>query len=130
MTAGLPGTGIGGLYYLLLALWSPFHELRRTLSGQGSVRRWMESGRHVVIASGILSALYGEAWALKQVLLISIRHTPPGLSWLLASVSAWDALIPAAVSGLSFTILAVVVLLTHAVRLWIDRGEDASRSEI
>lgn len=35
MTAGLPGTGIGGLFYLLSALFMPIRELWRAAKGTG-----------------------------------------------------------------------------------------------
>jgi hypothetical protein len=41
MFAGLPGTGIGGIFYLLLTLWMPINELYRTLEGRSSVARWL-----------------------------------------------------------------------------------------
>ena len=31
MTVGLPGAGIGGVFYLLCALWMPFRELASAL---------------------------------------------------------------------------------------------------
>ena len=47
--AGLPGTGLGGLFYLLLAFWMPFAELPRTLRGRSSRARW-RAGRDAVRA--------------------------------------------------------------------------------
>ena len=40
MFAGLPGTGIGGIFYLLLTLWMPVHELYLTARGRSSAERW------------------------------------------------------------------------------------------
>ncbi|WP_299050184.1 hypothetical protein [uncultured Nocardioides sp.] len=56
MTAGLPGTGLGGLFYLLLALYMPLHELVRTLQGRGSRERWRLALTQMLIALGIIAS--------------------------------------------------------------------------
>ncbi|MGH7447852.1 MAG: hypothetical protein ACREK1_10455 [Longimicrobiales bacterium] len=56
MNAGIPGTGIGGLFYLASALFMPVHRLLRGGGHEG--RSWTRVLRHVVIASGILLAVY------------------------------------------------------------------------
>ena len=38
MTAGMPGTGIGGLFYLLSALLMPLRELWRLVASGGTYR--------------------------------------------------------------------------------------------
>lgn len=55
--AGLPGTGLGGLFYLLLAFWMPLAELPRTLRGESSRERWRRIGTQVALAGGIVAAL-------------------------------------------------------------------------
>lgn len=62
MTAGLPGTGIGGLFYLLSALFMPIRELWRAALGKGKpgdVRlAFRQAGMAVVIiAMGWLTSL-------------------------------------------------------------------------
>jgi hypothetical protein len=56
MNAGIPGTGIGGLFYLASALFMPVHRLLRGGGHEG--RSWPRVFRQVVIASGILLAAY------------------------------------------------------------------------
>jgi hypothetical protein len=67
MTAGLPGTGIGGLFYLLLVFFMPLREAVRGLRGRGDVRRWRTIGAELALAGGILAALWLEAWVLFEV---------------------------------------------------------------
>jgi hypothetical protein len=67
MTAGLPGTGIGGLFYLLLVLFMPLREAFRLLRGRGDVRRWRTIGGKLLLAGGILAALWVEAWVLFEM---------------------------------------------------------------
>ena len=68
MTVGLPGTGIGGLFYLLLVLVMPLREAFRILRGRGDIRRWQTIGRALALAAGILAALWLEAWVLVEIL--------------------------------------------------------------
>lgn len=53
-SAGLPGTGLGGLLYILLALLMPFHELYLTMRGRSSRERWKVVAKQFAIACGIL----------------------------------------------------------------------------
>ena len=64
MTAGLPGTGIGGVFYLLSALLMPFVEVVKTLRGQSSGARWLLVIRQFAMASGIVAGM----WALGVLL--------------------------------------------------------------
>ena len=57
--AGLPGTGLGGLFYVLLALWMPVAELRATLRGRSSPARWRAVGAQFALACGIIAAVAG-----------------------------------------------------------------------
>lgn len=36
MIAGLPGTGIGGLFYMLIALWMPVNEVINIVLGRAN----------------------------------------------------------------------------------------------
>ena len=40
MFAGLPGIGVGTLFYVLAALWMPIKELGRLMRGDVSAARW------------------------------------------------------------------------------------------
>jgi hypothetical protein len=54
MIAGLPITGIGGVFYLLLALWMPVVELWRLGQGKSSVEAWKTIARQLIIQAGVL----------------------------------------------------------------------------
>src|SRR5438876_5809402 len=68
MTAGLPGVGIGGLFYLLSALLMPFIELGRTVRGRSSLERWRLVARQWLVAVGMIAALTAAVWALHHAL--------------------------------------------------------------
>src|SRR5918997_136433 len=40
MFAGLPGIGVGTLFYVLTALWMPFRELMAMRRGESTLARW------------------------------------------------------------------------------------------
>ena len=58
MTAGLPGTGIGGLFYLISALLMPLRELFRALIGKGDRARGRMALQQCAIALTILGAVW------------------------------------------------------------------------
>lgn len=72
MNAGLPGTGIGGVFYLLCALLMPFFELVKTLRGQSSWVRWALIFRQLTMAVGIVAGM----WALGLLLGLLLEARP------------------------------------------------------
>jgi hypothetical protein len=108
MTAGLPGAGIGGLFYFCLVLLMPVRELYLTARGRSSLARWKTVGFQFSMVSGIFLALWTEAWLLKS-----------GLDWVKSSDSwlgRWIAQMTD-VSGLmllttgQFTAIASIITL-------------------
>lgn len=69
MNPGLPGMGIGGLFYILSALVMPICEVRRRWRG-GAAGRWPLVARQFGIAIGIVAAMTGVFWALDTALLL------------------------------------------------------------
>ena len=57
MTAGLPGTGISGLFYILSAFWMPIAETVRFLRGRERQSNWKLVFSQFALASGILLIL-------------------------------------------------------------------------
>ena len=68
MTAGLPGTGIGGIFYLLSAFLMPIQELRHTFYGRSNKRRWKFVGIQLALSSGIMGGFWLMGWFLGLVL--------------------------------------------------------------
>jgi hypothetical protein len=66
MVAGLPGTGVGGIFYLILAAAMPFVELYRTLRGKGSIRRWGFIALQLTLVVWIFLAVWAEVWCLNS----------------------------------------------------------------
>lgn len=57
MSAGLPGLGLGGLFFIFSALLSPFVELWRTLRGRSSGQRWRMVARQLAQALAMIVAI-------------------------------------------------------------------------
>ena len=64
MTAGLPGAGIGGIFYLASALAMPACELYRAVRYPHEPRRWGLAARQALLAGGILGGLWATGWLL------------------------------------------------------------------
>jgi hypothetical protein len=57
VSAGLPGLGLGGLFFILSALLAPFVELVRTARGRSSVAAWRAAGRQFALALTMIAAV-------------------------------------------------------------------------
>ncbi len=98
MSAGLPGFGLGGLFFVLSALIAPAIELGRTARGQSSARAWRQVGRQFAIATAMVAAV---AWmvplkpiGITTAVLVAILLLAKGAQLTLrttASVRAWRA---------------------------------------
>jgi len=110
MNPGLPGAGIGGLFYILSALWMPICELWRRRQGHAP-GRWPLVARQFGIAVGIIVAMSGAFWALDTVLMLKqvAAHAAGQMH------AMWTLRVSALVvtSGVLATVLGTV----HVVRL-------------
>lgn len=69
MSVGLPGTGIGGIFYLVSALCMPFREGRRMLSGRSNPRTRAVVVRQFLLALGVLGGIWLAGWLIGLLLL-------------------------------------------------------------
>ena len=116
MTAGLPGTGLGGLLYILLVALMPFRELWMVLTGRSTWTRWKAVGLMVAMAGAIGLCLVGEWWMLGRSFNWINRHTAAN-SWLhVTSIMGGMAAVPA-LAFLPFIILGALIVALHALRL-------------
>lgn len=109
MFAGLPGTGLGGLFYALLILLMPLRELWL----RGRQGRWRFIARQWALLGGILLGLSLEAWLLASLMGPALVEDGRLGG---TSVVAADHVIPALALAPLVT-LAVVVLGVHGARL-------------
>lgn len=68
MSVGLPGTGIGGLFYLMSALAMPFREGYRALAGRSDARSRGVVARQFAMALGVLGGIWAAGWLIGLLL--------------------------------------------------------------
>jgi hypothetical protein len=56
MSAGLPGCGLGGLFFVVCALLAPAWEIVRTVRGRSSLAAWTQTMRQFGLALGMVAA--------------------------------------------------------------------------
>ena len=119
MSVGLPGSGIGGVFYLLSALWMPVHGAQRSLRGErfgvGVI------ARQSLMAALILFALWGTG-AVIDILISAPNATSAARS---ALGSGADSPVPhvfrTASFALTFGTLAGVLLIVQILRFVVPQ---------
>lgn len=117
MFAGLPGTGVGGMLYVLLTLWMPIHELIMMARGRSTPGRWRFIFRHWCLFLGVVAMIVGQAAFMLWV--IPAREHRGARAPVISS----GTVLPEEFSLMMFgtvliaaTSLCVVVLLLHVAR--------------
>lgn len=125
MVAGLPGTGIGGLFYLLLAVYMPVCEFFKTLKGQTSLKRWGFIALQISFVVGILSAMWGEVWLLNRTLIwLQETYHLNILSINEQFTFAHSRELATASAMASFISLTFVLAVVCALRLFVSRPQN------
>jgi hypothetical protein len=109
MNAGLPGAGIGGLFYLAATLLLPVRSLTRRLRGRSDAVTWRQHTHHLSIAAGIMAGLWTAGWLLGFVVPQEMLHSTTGVATLVATRTA----IPLAAFGFGVGTLLVVLLMVE-----------------
>jgi hypothetical protein len=117
MSAGLPGLGLGGLFFIFTALLAPAIELVRTARGESSVDAWRGVGRQFAIAVVMIIAVE-----------ITIRAALFALALWGSGEGASDrglTVLPLAPLGITAALLAILLAGGKALELCLrvrDRG--------
>ena len=124
MFAGLPGIGVGTLYYVLVALWMPVREFGRLLRGDFNAARWRVAIVQFCFACSIIASIAVADRVLGMILSDgSVRSVNPArLINEGFSARAPESLFAAPIMA-SFLLLAGVLLLTEVTRgiVWLAR---------
>ena len=86
MTAGIPGAGIAGMFYLGSAFLMPFQEVRRAAEGQSTAMSRRLVTRHFLIALSMVATLWATALLLEHLIMLlvsasTMRQLPPLLTY-------------------------------------------------
>ena len=122
--AGLPGTGLGGIFYALLIVWMAVREAWLSSRGVSERGRWARIARLGAILAGIVAALWLEAWLLRRLFGISLLGDVAATSRG-RSLTAVDAIVPA----LALAPLVVLTALIAAVQFARQASSSAQRQE-
>ena len=118
MFAGLPGIGVGTLFYVLMAVWMPFREMPRVLAGKSSVAQWQLIARQLFYAAGIVATvMFAERllmWILGQSKVAPF--SPAAFLHGELGARAGDSLLAAPIVA-SLLLLAGVVLFVEVLRV-------------
>lgn len=109
MSAGLPGAGLAGLFFILSALLAVPIELVRTVRGRSSRRAWLRVGRNAGLALAMIAALELVFAAISAV----------------AAEATGDRVLPSALPHvpvlLTLAVLVTVLATTKALELALRR---------
>lgn len=114
MNAGLPTTGIGGIFYFLCVFTMFFVEIFRTITKQSSRRQW----KFVVEQLAMLASMLGMIWLTGFILL---KLTPQSVRQIVAFGSA-DTPAGESIQTIflvPFIILGVLLVMTQIFRAYI-----------
>ena len=125
MTAGLPGAGVGGLFYLLAALLSPVWEVMRAITAPDSPRRWGLVLRHAALAASVLAAIWVTAWCIgATVMWLSAPAAAGGIdtAQVVAAARQYPAVVSKGLAMFTAATLAMVLLTVEIVRVSVSRA--------
>ena len=123
MIVGVPGTGIGSMFYMLLAVCMPIRESIRTLKGRTNLRRWGFITLQLLFVSGIIAAMWYELWILNR-LLIWVWGTTGVQGPLLVTERTFSQtkFVTLALATASFVSLTFVITMMHVLRFLVHRA--------
>lgn len=135
MVAGLPGTGIGGIFYLLLAVFMPVREFSRMIQKRTNLNRWCFIALQLGFVFGIISLIWVEVWGLNHIVMrlchifrtndiATIGIFDEKLTFHQAKIMAY-----ASASG-GFISLGFVFICVHMLRLFVHRSKKTSSGPV
>jgi hypothetical protein len=123
VSVGLPGTGIGGVFYLMSALCMPFHEGYRALAGRSNARSRGVVARQFLLALGVLGGIWIAGWLI-GLLLIRVPAVAVAMNALPGLAGHTSTVLKTASFFLAFATLGAVlgaVEIAGTVRRWTSR---------
>ena len=70
MIAGIPGSGISGLFYLVLALWMPIRELHFTIYRKYNLEKWLIVRRQTLLTISLIIGMGVTGWFIGWLLIL------------------------------------------------------------
>jgi hypothetical protein len=131
MFAGLPGIGVGTLFYILMAFWMPVREIPRVIRGTSTIDNWKLILRQLTYSVGIIVTVM---FAEKVMLWLLGDHQVKPLSpatWVNAELGARaSGSFLAAPIMASLLLLAGVVLSVELLRAFAKPAQAGAQSAV
>src|SRR5689334_16056565 len=116
--AGLPGTGLGGVFYILLIIWM----ILRKSMGLATYVKWRQLVPLGCMAIAIVLVLWGEMWALGKIV-----GQLPSFADIVSSGGPTSSALAIALGLIPLLSLAVLLIALQMARLFLPR--DRARSQ-
>src|ERR1041384_4659390 len=123
MIAGLPGTGIGGLFYVITALGTPFRAWRARREGRADGSE-LGAWALVLMAAGLMGAVWLTGWAVGVLLGHPLTRALAAIR-----VARTVAPPPSLIRTVSL-LLAVATLVTVLAAVEVARRSEEHTSEL
>jgi len=124
VTAGIPGTGIGGIFYLAGALWLPFRTLIRQM--RGAPVKWAPVLQQAALALAILASVWLSG-AMLGILVGPWLHQSHSTAAAVAAAPRGN-LVQIASLLVGLGTLCAALTAVQVARLVVCRSEPKSRS--
>ena len=128
MFAGLPGIGVGTLFYVLMALWMPLWEIPRVIRRTSSLAQWRLIAQQLLYAFGIIATvMFAERlllWILGQSKVAPF--SPAGILHNELGARASESILAAPIAA-SILLLAGVLVAVELLRLSIKYTQRDAR---
>jgi hypothetical protein len=119
MTAGVPGTGLGGLFYILAALFLPFRGLVRTLRRQRV--NWSETIKLTALALAVFLGIWLTGLFLGVILGPTAMTLEAAAGMSMEMRARTENILRWAAVAAGFVTLAFVLLAVQIARLVVRR---------
>jgi hypothetical protein len=116
--AGLPGTGLGGIFYIFLVLWM----IIRKLLKPSRYVRWKQVTPLAGMAVAIILVLWAETWGIAKLV-----GRLPTFAEFVGSGSPLSSAVAILLALLPVVTLGMLVSVLHTARLFLPREGQGSR---
>lgn len=134
MFAGLPGIGVGTLFYVLMAFWMPVREIPRVLNGTSRLDTWQIIARQMLYAVSIIVTVMFSERVLMAVLGVSQAKPFSPATWLHAELNTHASgsilAAPIMASVLLLATVLIAVELLRVVTAALSQREPAPKPEL
>ena len=127
MTAGLPGAGIGGLFYLASTIALPVRSVWRRVRGRPDPVSLRQLAQSLTMALGIIAGLWVAGWLLAFVVPQDMLVRTPAAGPVGGGLTA-RTVIPAATIAAGVATLALVLVSVEVARLVLRRKGSSRRA--